>query len=177
MRPRHAAWGVPAAITALTCATIVLSGCGQTSVQAPLTTSSLPPPEAASAQRMPPPAVQQPPAYGWNGNQARTAYGAPPAPPRQAPVWQSSPRPPYQQAAIQPAIPPPQPYRAATAQLPAQQPYGLGSGRVVEVMPGDTLYSIARRNAVTVAALVDTNHLTGPSIRVGQRLALPASAR
>lgn len=46
----------------------------------------------------------------------------------------------------------------------------------VTVRSGDTLYSIARRNNVTVEALKRANGLTTNSIQVGQTLALPGGA-
>ncbi len=51
------------------------------------------------------------------------------------------------------------------------------SGITVEVQPGDTLYSIARRHRVTASALKELNDLSTTSVRPGQRLKLPAAAR
>ena len=47
--------------------------------------------------------------------------------------------------------------------------------RIHEVRAGDTLSSIAKRYAVTVAALVDANHLKSRDapLRIGQRLTIP----
>lgn len=49
--------------------------------------------------------------------------------------------------------------------------------RVHLVRPGETLAQIARRNAVTVGALVAANRLAGPRarLRVGQRLVIPVA--
>ena len=44
------------------------------------------------------------------------------------------------------------------------------------MQPGETLYSIAQRHGVAVAALKDANGLTSDSVRPGQRLVLPADA-
>lgn len=50
-------------------------------------------------------------------------------------------------------------------------------GGYYTVVPGDTLYSIARRHGTTVEAIQRANHLTGTDIYVGQRLLIgPASA-
>ena len=47
---------------------------------------------------------------------------------------------------------------------------------MVEVQPGESLYSIAQRHGVAVAAIRDANDLTSDSVRPGQRLMLPADA-
>jgi len=49
--------------------------------------------------------------------------------------------------------------------------------RVYEVKPGDTLFSLAKHYGVSVAAIVKANKLSGvdASIKVGQRLVIPAS--
>jgi len=44
---------------------------------------------------------------------------------------------------------------------------------LVVVRPGDTLFSIARRNKVTVRALITTNDLTNSRLVPGQELFLP----
>jgi LysM repeat protein len=45
------------------------------------------------------------------------------------------------------------------------------------VRPGDTLFAIARRNGITVQAIVDANKLANPnSLKVGQQLIIPAKA-
>jgi len=49
-----------------------------------------------------------------------------------------------------------------------------GSGRVT-VQSGDTLYGIARRHSVSVAAIKSANNLTSNTIRPGQSLILPGS--
>ncbi len=57
----------------------------------------------------------------------------------------------------------------------------LGADPTVVVRPGDTLTSISRRHDVSIATLVDLNHLTNPNrIYAGQRLSIagsPATAR
>ncbi len=45
----------------------------------------------------------------------------------------------------------------------------------VEVQQGDSLFSIAKRHNVSIAALMDVNQLKSPNLKPGQKLALPAS--
>ncbi len=45
------------------------------------------------------------------------------------------------------------------------------------VVPGDTLYGIARQYGVSVAAIRSTNHLWGNFLRVGQNLLIPIAGR
>jgi len=51
------------------------------------------------------------------------------------------------------------------------------SSATVEVKPGDTLYSIARRHGVTASALKELNGLSSTSVRPGQRLVLPGAVK
>ena len=46
-------------------------------------------------------------------------------------------------------------------------------GTVVEVLPGETLTQVARRNGVSVAALMQINHLRSPVVATGQQLIMP----
>ncbi len=66
--------------------------------------------------------------------------------------------------------------RGSSSSLPAlnrpEQP-----GHAVTVRSGDTLYGIARRHGVSIAALMSVNGLTSPSIWPGQRLELPADTQ
>lgn len=57
-----------------------------------------------------------------------------------------------------------------TYQSPAQT---LASHYVVK---GDTLYNVAKRNGVTVAALKSANNMTGNGLQLGQTLRIPVSA-
>jgi murein DD-endopeptidase MepM/ murein hydrolase activator NlpD len=63
-------------------------------------------------------------------------------------------------APIAPAFKPP---------APAQAP----GDTIVEVQPGDTLYSIARRYGVTASAIKELNDLPTAAVRPGQRLVVP----
>src|SRR5262249_52701290 len=87
----------------------------------------------------------------------------PPPPPHYAPPRYMPPPPPVAPPFKQPAAagPPPGP----------AQPPSVG---VVEVQPGDTLYSIARRFGVTASAVKELNDLPSTSVRPGQRLTIPA---
>ena len=60
--------------------------------------------------------------------------------------------------------------------LPAAAPAAVASapGGVVEVKQGDTLYRIAKAHNVTVPALVQANGLPNETIKLGQRLTIPA---
>ena len=81
------------------------------------------------------------------------------------------------QAAL-PPTPPSAPDRIPNPwkrQAPPSQP----NGRQIiyhTVVPGDTLYSLARKYRVSVQQLIDWNHLSGTTIRAGQRLIVNASA-
>ena len=56
-----------------------------------------------------------------------------------------------------------------------QSPPVARSGKTVTVRSGDTLYGIARRNNITVAALRTANDLDGATIKPGQSLRIPGS--
>jgi len=80
---------------------------------------------------------------------------------------------------LQPA-PASRPVAVAVA-VPVSASWALASPAAVStyvVRPGDTLYSLARANGTTVAALQDANHLTFPDqLRIGQALVIPGGAR
>lgn len=59
-----------------------------------------------------------------------------------------------------------------------QAPEDLYGNRLVyRVRPGDSLYLIALKHRVTVAALKEWNHLSGNSLRLGQRLTIYSNPR
>lgn len=74
---------------------------------------------------------------------------------------------------------PPPPVSVAAPPRPvlAQHDTAPASGRVVEVVPGDTLYGIAKRHGVSISELMSANGLQGPTIYPGQKLALPTDGR
>ena len=47
------------------------------------------------------------------------------------------------------------------------------AGTMVTVLPGETLYQVAKRNGVSVAALMQVNRLRSPVVQTGQQLAMP----
>ena len=53
-------------------------------------------------------------------------------------------------------------------------PANARSNRTTIVQPGDTLFSIARRNNVTVYDLASSNNLPSTRLRVGQTLSVPS---
>ena len=53
----------------------------------------------------------------------------------------------------------------------------VSAGATIDVQPGDSLYSIAKKHNVSVAALMDLNGLKTPSLKPGQQLRLPSNAR
>jgi len=61
------------------------------------------------------------------------------------------------------------------AAKPQPRPASAGPGSSIVVVKGDTLYGLARRHGVTVAALVQANNLpTDAKIKAGQTLVIPA---
>ena len=113
----------------------------------------------SSSEDLPPPL-----ASGANpGNRVANAYD--PVPPAAAPA------PAYDPAPTRP-VAAPRPQANTKRAAP-----GPGPGVVVEVAAGDTLYRIAQRHRVSMDALMKANNLSGPSIRVGQKLILPASGQ
>jgi murein DD-endopeptidase MepM/ murein hydrolase activator NlpD len=70
----------------------------------------------------------------------------------------------------------PQPQQPPQRQPQYHQPAASAPGDMVEVQQGETLYSIAQRHGVAVAAIRDANGLSSDHVRPGQRLMLPADA-
>ncbi|MEO1397663.1 MAG: LysM peptidoglycan-binding domain-containing protein, partial [Pseudomonadota bacterium] len=73
-------------------------------------------------------------------------------------------------AAAPTALPKPLPVR------PTQQASASASGSYV-VKSGDTLYGISRSTGTSVSAIKSANGMSGDTVRVGQRLALPSGAQ
>ena len=106
---------------------------------------------------------QAPPSY------ARPTY----APPAYTPPATSAPsyRAPSSQARLfERAGREPAPSYRQQAALPQTPP---AKGEAIEVQQGDTLYSLSKRHNVSVAELMSINHLSAPSLKLGQKLYLP----
>ena len=59
---------------------------------------------------------------------------------------------------------------------PMDRPRAAARGETIQVQQGDTLYGIAKRYGVSIAALIEVNGLAhGSSIKPGQQLVLPAA--
>ena len=79
---------------------------------------------------------------------------------------------PYRSVATVPVTPPAPPRAAFDEQaIPA-----AADGTTIEVASGDTLYALSKKHGVPVSALMRANNLTGPQLRVGQKLVVPSSA-
>ncbi len=50
----------------------------------------------------------------------------------------------------------------------------IAKGEAFDVLPGDTLYGLSKRHQVSLAELMAVNDLTGPNLKPGQKLYLPA---
>ncbi len=110
-------------------------------------------------------------------NDTATADGgyAPPAPSHGSGV---------RMAALPAPVTPPQqlqpvaePRRAPLAQPVADRaPPARGEGHTIEVQTGDTLYGLSKRHKVPVSELMSANGLTGPALKPGQKLVIPAAA-
>ncbi len=75
---------------------------------------------------------------------------------------------------------PPQGSRAAapapvTAAPVLEERAEVTRGEQIEVQAGDTLYGLSRRHKVAIADLIAVNNLTGPMIKPGQSLYIPAT--
>lgn len=101
-------------------------------------------------------------APGCSSSRQRADLGGAPAPP--APVYQQPVDRPYQPSYGDYPRPPP---------LPARPHHTVaGPGRHT-VQPGETVYGIARRYNISVAGLIQANHLPSLSLRSGQTLIIP----
>ncbi len=57
----------------------------------------------------------------------------------------------------------------------AAPPKPIAAGATIDVVPGDTLFGLAKKHAVPVNELMTVNGLTSPNLKPGQKLVLPAS--
>ena len=64
---------------------------------------------------------------------------------------------------------------AAVEAAPAVAPSADAKGELIEVQPGDTLFKLSKRHKVAVSELMSVNGLTGPNLKPGQKLNLPAN--
>ncbi len=121
--------------------------------QAPLTTAALRP-------------EQQPPSYNNSyGQQRQPSYSAAQQPPAYSPPQGG-----YPDSNSNPSS-----YSGSSPGGYAVAPSAsAGSGEMVEVRPGDTLYSLSRRHGVSVNGLKSANGLTSNDLKPGQQLRLPA---
>jgi murein DD-endopeptidase MepM/ murein hydrolase activator NlpD len=90
----------------------------------------------------------------------RPSYAAPPPqqPPYQAKAFSRTPR---------------EPSRAQESAAPHSP--SLAKGEMIQVQPGDTLYSLSRRHHVSLTELTSLNGLKNPNLKPGQKLYLPAA--
>ena len=87
-------------------------------------------------------------------------------PPSQTPSPASIP---YRSVETVPVTPPAPPRAAFDEPSPP-----AGEGSAIEVASGDTLYALSKKHGVPVSELMRANNLTGPQLRVGQKLVLPS---
>lgn len=74
----------------------------------------------------------------------------------------------------------PPPRHTAEASLPPRAPadnWQMKGGNTIVVKHGETLSSLSRQHHVPASAILQANHLSTPSIRVGQRLVIPQFGR
>lgn len=79
---------------------------------------------------------------------------------------------PYRSVSTVPVTPPAPPRAAFDEAAPS-----AAEGSTIEVASGDTLYAISKKHGVPVSELMRANNLTGPQLRVGQKLVLPSGQR
>ena len=59
--------------------------------------------------------------------------------------------------------------------VPAASASADNKGEQIEVQPGDTLFKLSKRHQVAIAELMSVNGLSGPNLKPGQKLYLPAN--
>lgn len=133
-----------------------------------------------------------PPAYdngGWPDSGPRAA-GLPPPVPTERDRVTALPQDrvaslPDASAPSSPSIPfdAPRKARPATATATTQaapasaRPVPVAAGATIDVQQGDTLFGIAKKHRVSIAALMEVNGLKTANLRPGQKLVLPSNAR
>lgn len=147
--------GAPAATSAPTPVPVATSAPAPANVPAPTTEPTAEPAAAAAAPGAPTTYTVMP--GDWVYNIARKFNVSP-----NSIIAANGLRPPYSLRAGQ------------TLTIPAGGTQPGGGGNVYIVRPGDTLYSIARRNGKSVTAIASANNLVNINlIFVGQRLVIP----
>ena len=123
----------------------------------------------------PPPSNYAPPAAPAQPVTSQPLYPPPAAPTQPATVAPISPE--------RPAVAARRPTRASPSAAPApvtpapvlEERAEVTRGEQIEVQSGDTLYGLSRRHKVAIADLIAVNNLTGPMIKPGQKLYIPAT--
>lgn len=112
----------------------------------------------------------------------RSALGAEPAASPPPPVESYNP-PPAQKSVEVATLPPPMsdpaPVRRTLPPATSFAPPPVAAeerGQEIEIQRGDTLYGISKRHNVSLNELMRVNGLTSPSLKPGQKLALPSGA-
>lgn len=87
-------------------------------------------------------------------------------------------------APTNPSVPFDAPRKAKTAPAPVAQtapvsarPVPVHAGATIEVQQGDTLFGLAKKHHVSIAALMEVNGLKTANLKPGQKLVLPSNAR
>jgi murein DD-endopeptidase MepM/ murein hydrolase activator NlpD len=120
------------------------------------------------------PAANAPPTYSPPPAYSPPAYSPPPA--YSSPAPQTDGRVASARDYVPPPAAEPAPGTDRYAGRPMERARAAARGETIQVQQGDTLYGIARRYGVSVAALIEINGLAhGSSIKPGQQLVLPAS--
>ena len=65
--------------------------------------------------------------------------------------------------------------RSSLAPAAASTADAGAKGELIEVQPGDTLFKLSKRHKVSIAELMSVNGLSGPNLKPGQKLNLPAN--
>jgi murein DD-endopeptidase MepM/ murein hydrolase activator NlpD len=90
------------------------------------------------------------------------------------PSWQNAPSPNAGYTPPAPSYQPAPQQQAYNAPAPSYQPAQSGT---ITVQPGQTMYSLARANGLTVSQLAGANNIAAPyTLSVGQRLVVPGAA-
>ena len=186
------------AVGALVGVSILIAGCsadlgrfdlsGSGAASAPRSTAALPMPSEPLRRNAGIP-VETESAYGDGGAARPAPYGGvapPPMAAREAPVRMSGLPEPVSREPVAKSLAPARPTAPAAGRqspavvvaAPAAPPAAaLAAGQVIEVQQGDTLYAISKRHRVSIAELMAQNNLQSPSIRPGQKIALPGGKR